>query len=188
MMFFSFFSFLKAPLVFLFSLNSKPVLTSRPRETEVKPLSLKRSARLIAYERKEKQGEKSLKKPRLYSFLIKSLAYRLKGLRPIKSSPELDIELIDYKSLIKLWELEEPKSLNRCQRELRLRIIFLALIGLATLYLAFLKSSFVVGLIVPIPAVLGILTALWRLSILKNKRFLSLSAWLRLSQLSSKKS
>ena len=106
---------------------------------------------------------------------------RLGFFRHHRSVSEQHMLTEDFRLVLTAWGIDDAAAVPGIVRELRLRFLILAMPLLAGLIAALLLQSFVSILalaVVTPPCLLGIVTTAWRISILKNRRFLPLSRWL----------
>ena len=109
------------------------------------------------------------------------LRNRLRYFRSHRNAAEQTELAQDFVQVLRAWGIEDAAQLPAVLRELRLRLWVFALpVALCLLAAVFLQSPYVwlaLALIVP-PCLLGIVTTLWRISVLKAQRFQPFTSWL----------
>lgn len=110
------------------------------------------------------------------------LRARLGSFRHHRSASEQQELTEDFSRVLTAWGIAGVDSIPGVIRLLRLRLlIFAAPVLTCAIATAFRQSPaalLTLALVAP-PCLLGLLSTAWRLSILKNRRFLPLSRWLR---------
>lgn len=87
----------------------------------------------------------------------------------------------DFSRVLMAWGIDDAAAIPGVVRMLRLRFVVFVVPVLVCLIAALLLQSIpsVLALaFVALPCLVGIVTTAWRISILENRRFLSLSRWL----------
>ena len=87
----------------------------------------------------------------------------------------------DFSMLLQAWGIESEAEIPRILRDLRLRCLILAGPMLAALVALLITPGFASSLtlaLVTLPSLFGLLTCVWRMSILKNRAFLPFHRWL----------
>lgn len=87
----------------------------------------------------------------------------------------------DFSMVLTAWGIDEAADIPGVVRVLRLRFVVFVVPVIVCLIAALLLQSFASVLalaFVTLPCLVGIVTTAWRISILKNRCFLSLSRWL----------
>ena len=87
----------------------------------------------------------------------------------------------DFVRVLAAWGIDDVAAIPGVVRALRLRFVVFVVPVLVCLIAALLLQSFasILALVfVALPCLVGIITTAWRVSILENRRFLSLSHWL----------
>lgn len=107
---------------------------------------------------------------------------RLRSFRHHRSASEQQELTEDFSRVLTAWGIADANSIPGVIHLLRLRLlIFAAPVLACAIATAFRQSPaalLTLALVAP-PCLLGLITTAWRLSILKNRRFLPLSRWLR---------
>ena len=87
----------------------------------------------------------------------------------------------DFSLLLEAWGIESEADIPGILRDLRLRCLILAGPVVAALVAVFLTPGFAAYLtlaLIALPSLFGLLTNIWRMSILKNRAFLPFHRWL----------
>ena len=114
--------------------------------------------------------------------LRKDFRFRLDAFRHHRSTSDQQELTEDFSRVLAAWGIADADSIPGVIRLLRLRLLIFAAPPLACVLAAALRQSpaamLILALVAP-PCLLGLVTTLWRISILQNRRFLPLSRWLR---------
>ena len=109
------------------------------------------------------------------------LRHRLQWFRAHRAPAERAALEQDFVHVLRAWGIEDAAQLSLVLRELRLRLLVFALpVVVCALAALITQRAYVwlaVALIVP-PCLLGIVTTLWRISVLKAQRFQPFTSWL----------
>lgn len=109
------------------------------------------------------------------------LRNRLRCFRSHRTSAEQTELAQDFIQVLRAWGIEDAAQLPFVLRELRLRLLVFVLpvtvCVLATLITKRVSVWLAVALIAS-PCLLGIVTTLWRISVLKAQRFQPFTSWL----------
>lgn len=115
-----------------------------------------------------------------WSALRSDLKARLRGFQSNRASA-LQEELDDFTRLLDAWGIESEAAIPAILRDLRLRCLILAIpVALAALTAVFIQT-FTVCLTLAFttpPCLFGLLTTLWRMSVLKRRAFMPFRCWL----------
>lgn len=115
------------------------------------------------------------------SALRKDFRSRLKDFRRHRSESEQRMLSEDFNRVLAAWGIDGVSAIPDVVHALRLRFLVFAAPLVACLIAAFLLqtpvSCLALAFVSP-PCLLGIVTTAWRISVLKNRRFLPLSRWL----------
>ena len=115
-----------------------------------------------------------------WSALLSDLKMRLRGFKNNRESA-LQGELGDFSRLLDAWGIENETAIPGILRDLRLRCLILAVpVVLAALTAVFIQT-FAVCLTLAFttpPCLFGLLTTLWRMSVLKHRVFMPFRCWL----------
>jgi len=87
----------------------------------------------------------------------------------------------DFSMLLQAWGIESETEIPRILRDLRLRCLILIGPIVAALVAMLITPGFASSLtlaLVTLPSLFGLLTCVWRMSILKNRAFLPFHRWL----------
>ena len=87
----------------------------------------------------------------------------------------------DFAQVLQAWGIEDAAQLPAVLRELRLRLWVFALpVVLCLLVAVYLQSpaAWLTFALVGVPCLLGVLTTLWRVSVLARQRFQPFTGWL----------
>jgi len=87
----------------------------------------------------------------------------------------------DFSMLLQAWGIESETEIPGILRDLRLRCLILAGPIVAALVAMLITPGFASTLtlaLVTLPSLFGLLTCVWRMSILKNRAFLPFHRWL----------
>ncbi len=109
------------------------------------------------------------------SELRDSFHSRLGSFRHHRSASEQQELMENFSRVLEAWGIADA-DIPSVIRLLRLRLLIFA-VPVSTCVLPSTAAVLVFALIVP-PCLLGFVTTLWRIFILKNRRFLPLSRWL----------
>lgn len=115
------------------------------------------------------------------SGLRADLRSRLGFFRRHRSASEQQVLTEDFSMVLTAWGIDDAAAIPAVVRVLRLRFVVFVVPVLVCLIAALLLQSFASVLalaFVALPCLVGIVTTAWRISILKNRRFLPLSRWL----------
>jgi hypothetical protein len=112
---------------------------------------------------------------KLFKTPIAEFSRRLKLLKANKNQKAPD----DFYGLLTAWELTCESSIQRAVRELRVRILAFAAAGALGGTLIIKSGANVLAILAVGPALLGIITSVWRLRILKHRRFVGFSGWIK---------
>ena len=105
------------------------------------------------------------------SLLRNRLCARVAFFRSHRSSQEQHAVAQDFSLLLAAWGIADDADIPGVIRVLRLRV------PLAAIWQRTMLSVIALCL-VSLPCLLGILTTLWRISLLRNRRFLPFGRWL----------
>lgn len=109
------------------------------------------------------------------------LRHRLQWFRAHRAPAERAVLEQDFVQVLRAWGIEDAAQLPLVLRELRLRLVVFVLPVVVCALAAFITPRayvwLAVALIVP-PCLLGIVTTLWRMSVLKKQRFQPFTSWL----------
>ncbi len=86
-----------------------------------------------------------------------------------------------FKAVLRAWGIKKTKLIPRVIEALYLRCMVFSLAILFSLVAAFFLQSFVAYISLVfflLPCLLGLVTSLWRISILKHRRFIPFSRWI----------
>jgi hypothetical protein len=115
------------------------------------------------------------------SGLRSDLHSRLGHFRHHRSASEQQALTEDFSRVLTAWGIDDAAAIPGVVRALRLRFpLFVAPVlvcAIAAILLQNTVSCLALAFVAP-PCLLGIVTTAWRLSILKNRRFLPLFRWL----------
>ena len=115
------------------------------------------------------------------SDLRAALRTRLESFRCDRSTSEQQELTDDFSRVLTAWGIADAESIPGVIRLLHLRFLVFAVpvlvCVLAAAWRQSLAASLVLCLVAP-PCLLGLVTTAWRIDILKNRRFLTLSRWL----------
>lgn len=106
---------------------------------------------------------------------------RLNSFQRHRSTEEQQELTEDFRRVLAAWGITDA-DISGVVASLRLRLVIFAVPVLACLFVTAWQQSPAAALVlacVAPPCLLGMVTTLWRISILKNRRFLPLSRWLR---------
>lgn len=106
---------------------------------------------------------------------------RLGDFRRHRSVSEQQALAEDFSTVLAAWGIDDAAAIPGVVRALRLRFVVFIVPVVVCLTAALLLRSFPSILtlaFVSLPCLVGIITTAWRISILENRRFLSLSRWL----------
>ena len=107
---------------------------------------------------------------------------RIAAFRKHRSAPEQAVVAQEFHLLLVAWGIEDTAAIPRVIRGLRLRFPLFGFPSAAALTAAAWQQSplalITACLVVP-PCLLGIMTTAWRISILRQRRFLPFGRWLR---------
>ena len=95
--------------------------------------------------------------------------------------PRLDFASLVFSLLLAAWGIADDADIPGVIRVLRLRVpLFIAPVVLCALAAIWQRTmlSVIALCLVSLPCLLGILTTLWRISLLRNRRFLPFGRWL----------
>lgn len=115
------------------------------------------------------------------SGLKTDLRSRLGFFRRHRSISEQQILSEDFNLVLAAWGIDDVADIPDVVLVLRLRFLVFVVPVIACVVVALLLQSLVSILalvFIALPCLLGIVTTAWRISILENRRFLSLSRWL----------
>jgi len=87
----------------------------------------------------------------------------------------------DFSLLLQAWGIESEAEIPRILRDLRLRCLILIGPIVAALLAMLITPGFASSLtlaLISLPSLFGLLTCVWRMSILKNRAFLPFHRWL----------
>jgi hypothetical protein len=87
----------------------------------------------------------------------------------------------DFARVLEAWGIQDEAGLPGIIRDLRLRCLILALPAICAAFAAVLAQSRAVMLtlfLIALPCLLGILTAFWRMSVLRRRAFTPFVRWL----------
>lgn len=115
------------------------------------------------------------------SGLRADLRSRLGFFRRHRSVSEQQILSEDFNLVLTAWGIGDIADIPDVVLVLRLRFLVFALPVVACVVAALLLQSlvsFLALIFIALPCLLGIATTAWRISILENRRFLSLPRWL----------
>lgn len=109
------------------------------------------------------------------------LRSRLQRFKAQREPGEQTVLEQDFVQVLSAWGIEEAAQLPAVLRELRLRLWVFALpVALCLLAAVFLQSpaAWLTFALVGVPCILGVLTTLWRVSVLARQRFQPFTRWL----------
>ena len=110
-----------------------------------------------------------------------SFSSRIAAFRKHRSAPEQAVVAQEFHLLLVAWGIEDSAAIPRVIRGLRLRFPLFGFPSAAALTAAAWQQSPLAlvpaSLVVP-PCLLGIMTTAWRISILRQRRFLPFGRWL----------
>ena len=115
------------------------------------------------------------------SLLRNRLCARVDFFRSHRSSQEQHAVAQDFSLLLAAWGIADDADIPGVIRVLRLRVpLFIALVVLCALAAIWQRTmlSVIALCLISLPCLLGILTTLWRISLLRNRRFLPFGRWL----------
>lgn len=115
------------------------------------------------------------------SLLRNRLCARVAFFRSHRSSQEQHAVAQDFSLLLAAWGIADDADIPGVIRVLRLRVpLFIAPVVLCALAAIWQRTmlSVIALCLISLPCLLGILTTLWRISLLRNRRFLSFGRWL----------
>lgn len=116
-----------------------------------------------------------------FSGLQTDLRSRLGHFRRDRSATEQQELTEDFSRVLMAWGIETVEDIPHVIRAFRLRFVVFALPVAVCMIAALLRQDFASYLalaFVSLPCLLGIITTAWRISVLKNRCFLSLFRWL----------
>lgn len=107
---------------------------------------------------------------------------RMDNFRHHRSASEQQELTEDFSRVLAAWGIADADSIPGVIRLLRLRLLIFAVPLLVCVLVATFRQSLAavlsLALVTP-PCLLGLVTTVWRISILQTRRFLPLSRWLR---------
>ncbi len=113
---------------------------------------------------------------------LRSTMYdRLNAFRQDRSPEAQEALNGKFKVVLRAWGIKKAKLIPRVIEALYLRCMAFVLTMLFSLIVAFFLQSFVAYITLVsflLPCLLGLVTSLWRISILKHRRFVPLSRWI----------
>lgn len=115
------------------------------------------------------------------SALTNNFKTRLRIFRENRSSDAQKALIDDFDQVLHAWGIGSKVDIPFIIRELRMRcLIFMVSIFIIIILAVFLQNLFAyLSLVcVALPCFLGLITTLWRISILKHRNFVPLSRWL----------
>lgn len=115
------------------------------------------------------------------SLLRNRLCARVAFFRSHRSSQEQHAVAQDFSLLLAAWGIADDADIPGVIRVLRLRVpLFIAPVILCALAAIWQRTmlSVIALCLISLPCLLGILTTLWRISLLRNRRFLPFGRWL----------
>jgi hypothetical protein len=119
-----------------------------------------------------------------WSGLRQEFTARLQDFRHSRDTGPQDAMARDFTLLLDAWGIEDEADIPRVLRDLRLRCLLLALpvavAVLAALFTPGFLSLLTLALLAP-PCLFGLLTARWRMSVLRHRAFIPFHRWLTAS-------
>jgi hypothetical protein len=115
------------------------------------------------------------------STLREDLRNRLRGFRRDRSASRQQAMEEDFIRVLAAWGIEKEEDIPGILRELRLRcLIFTLSVVFAAIAVALTRSraTMLALILIASPSLLGILTTLWRMSILRQRAFRPFARWL----------
>ena len=109
------------------------------------------------------------------------LRNRLQHFKANRAPEEQDAMEKDFARVLQAWGIEDAAQLSLVLRELRLRLLVFALPVVVCALAALIMQRAYVWLalaLVVLPCLMGIVTTIWRMSVLKEQRFLPFTSWL----------
>jgi hypothetical protein len=116
-----------------------------------------------------------------WSALQKDFRSRLRGFRSNRSASLRNTLEQDFAQVLAAWGIDNEAEIPGIIHALRLRCLIFALpVAVAVCFAVFAQShaALLTLILMALPCLLGILTTLWRMSILANRTFLPLSRWI----------